>query len=53
VTCSATGKLFIYLQVHRDASVAALKAEADDQAAIIQVRRKLQLSLVFSLTNDT
>ena len=32
------------LQVHRDASLAALKAEADDQAAVIQVPWPLPLS---------
>jgi hypothetical protein len=32
------------LQVHRDASLAALKAEADDQAAVIQVPWPLLLS---------
>lgn len=34
-------------QVHRDASLAALKAEAEDQAAVIQVAQLCDTAPVF------
>ena len=34
-------------QVHRDASLAALKAEAEDQAAVIQVAQLCDIAPVF------